>query len=194
MSHQNDSITNNNSFHGLFCYGYEERGCASAGVLAIGPSADVNAAMHVVYNAAQLATTVAIYTNVSPSLFNAISTAAFKKPKKFKVDDRKIVKFEKSSHKADVILHFEDGTRATEGSLAHRPYTEVNGPFAQQLGCEVTELGDLKTMSFLNESSVHGVFAAGDCATPLKAFVNVMNLGGLAAAGLAGQLEMEMTE
>jgi gliotoxin/aspirochlorine biosynthesis thioredoxin reductase len=152
--------------------------------------------MHVAHNAAQLASTVTIYTHGSPSLFDTISTtiAASKKSHKIKVDNRKIVKLEKSPHKSDVIVYFEDTTQVTEGFLVHKPYTEVNGPFAAQLGCELTPQGDLRTANMFNETTVHGVFAAGDCVTPIKTFLNAMTFGGFVAAGLAGQLEMEMTE
>ena len=38
------------------------------------------------------------------------------------------------------------------------------------------------------ESSVSGVFAVGDCATPIKSVAQAMAMGGLAAAGIVGQL------
>lgn len=191
---QHDNKTNTNSFHCLFCHGYESRGAPSAGVLAIGTGADVMPAMHVAHNAAQLASCVTIYTNANPPLFESMQAAASKKPQKFKVDNRKIVKLVKSPNGADVIVHLEDGTEKTEGFLVHRPFTEVNGPFAAQLGCELTPQGDYKTTNMFGETTAHGVFAAGDCATMIKAVTTAMNLGNMVAAGLAGQLEAEMEE
>jgi pyruvate/2-oxoglutarate dehydrogenase complex dihydrolipoamide dehydrogenase (E3) component len=41
---------------------------------------------------------------------------------------------------------------------------------------------------------VHGVFAAGDCTTLVKAVTAAMYLRSIAAAKLAGQLEAEMEE
>jgi hypothetical protein len=62
------------------------------------------------------------------------------------------------------------------------------------LGCELTEAGDLKTTNMFDETILHVVLAAVDCATPLKAALNTMDLGSMAAAGLAGQLEAEIME
>lgn len=123
-----------------------------------------------------------------------MSAAASKKPTKFTVDDRRIVKLVKSPNGSDVIVHLEDGTKKTEGFLVHRPFTEVNGPFASQLGCELTEQGDYKTMNMFGETTVPGVFAAGDCATMIKAVTTAMSGGNMVAAALAAQLEAEMEE
>jgi thioredoxin reductase len=149
-------------------------------------------AMHVAHNAAQLSSTVTIYTNDDASLSSSMSAAASKRPQKFKVDNRKIIKLVKSPAGSDVIVHFEDGTEKTEGFLVHTPFTEVNGPFAKQLGCELTPAGDYKTTNMLGETTVPGVYAAGDCATIMKAITTAMYLGSMVAAGLAAALEIEM--
>jgi thioredoxin reductase len=73
----------------------------------------------------------------------------------------------------------------------HRPACELNGTFAAQLGCELTPAGDLKVSIPLNETSVSGVFAAGDCSTPMKAVMAALMTGGAASARLCAQLEME---
>jgi len=178
------------SFHCLFCHGYEVRGGSSAGVLAVTGTADPMRALHVAHNAAQLADSVTIYTNNSPRIFEDISAAASKNPK-FTVDDRKITKLVKGVHEADVIVQLEDGTEKVEGFLVHGPKTEINGPFAEQLSCELTQMGDYKVSFPFNETTVHGVFAAGDCATMMKSFVIAMAQGVTVAAGVAAQLESE---
>jgi gliotoxin/aspirochlorine biosynthesis thioredoxin reductase len=147
--------------------------------------------MHVAHNAAQLASSITIYTNANTSLSSSISAAASKKPQKFKVDDRKVIRLVKGPKQSDVILHFEDGSEKTEGFLVHAPSTEVNGPFAEQLGCELTPTGDYKTVNLWGETSVPGVYAAGDCATMIKAVTSAMYLGSMAAAGLVAALEAE---
>ncbi len=147
--------------------------------------------MHVAHNAAQLASTITIYTNGNPSLSASVEAAAAKKPHKFLVDDRRIVKLVKDPSGSDVIVHFEDGTERTEGFLVHAPLTEVNGPFAGQLGCELTPTGDYKTTNLFGETTVPGVFAAGDCATMMKAVTTAMYLGNMVAAESAAQLEAE---
>jgi thioredoxin reductase len=162
------------------------------GVLAIGTGADVMQAMHVAHNAAQLASTVTIYTHGNPALCARMSAAASKKPARFKVDDRRVVRLVKGPDAADVVVHLDDGAQKTEAFLVRRPLTEANGPFAGQLGCELTERGDYKTANGFGETSVHGVFAAGDCAAVIKAVTHAMSGGNMVAAGLAAQLEAEM--
>jgi thioredoxin reductase len=67
----------------------------------------------------------------------------------------------------------------------------VNGPFADQLGCEKTETGLLKVTGFFNETSVRGVFAADDCGTPATAVVMAMATGSAASAGAGAQVQVE---
>lgn len=74
---------------------------------------------------------------------------------------------------------------------SHKPKTETNGPFAEQLGLHLTSAGDIQTTEPFFNTSVHGVFAAGDCAGPLKSVVTAMSSGTLVAGGLAAQLQAE---
>ena len=76
---------------------------------------------------------------------------------------------------------------------AHKPKTELNGPFARQLSLELTEQGDIKTSQPFYESSVSGVFAVGDCATPLKAVTQAITMGSFGAVGVVTQLQVEST-
>ena len=41
------------------------------------------------------------------------------------------------------------------------------------------------------ESSISGVFAVGDCATPIKSVAQAMAMGSFAAAGVVGQVGQE---
>lgn len=76
-------------------------------------------------------------------------------------------------------------------SQVHKPRTKVNGPFVHQLSLELTEKGDIKTIPPFYESSVAGVFAVGDCSTPLKAVSQAVAMGTFGAAGVAQQLEVD---
>lgn len=75
----------------------------------------------------------------------------------------------------------------------HKPKTEINGPFARQLSLELTPQGDMKIIPPWYESTVPGVFAVGDCATPLKAVTQAVAMGTFGAAGLAMQLQVDRT-
>ena len=111
--------------------------------------------------------------------------------KKISVDSRPITKLVKGPKRAEVEINLVGGNKKMEGFIAHKPMGKVNGPFVEQLGLETTEQGDIKVNFPFNETSVSGVFAAGDCSTMMKAVAAAISMGGAAAAGLASQLEAE---
>ncbi|KAJ5976721.1 hypothetical protein N7501_000063 [Penicillium viridicatum] len=177
-------------FHCLFCHGFEERGCETAGVLAIGDMANTVAAMHVARMARRFATTVTIYTHGPQELTQALEKASHDMG--IKIDSRPIARLAKGPGPSDVDVEFEDGTHRKEGFLAHKPKTQINGPFAEQLGLHLTSDGNIETTEPFHSTSVPGVFAAGDCAVPMKAVVTAMSSGTFVAGGLAGQLQAEL--
>lgn len=174
-------------------------------------------AVHLAHTARRFTPNVTIYTDGAEELGEKVKLAL--KDNKFKVDTRRVVRLEKASEKAEVILHLGDGTEIREGFLVcvifflcisptplicrpewflilcacrwkvHKPNTEINGPFAQQLSLEVTETGDIKTSQPFYESSVSGVFAVGDCGTAMKAVTQAMVMGTLGAVGAANQMQ-----
>lgn len=73
----------------------------------------------------------------------------------------------------------------------HKPKVQIRGPFAEQLGLEIDEMGLIKTSQPFYETTVKGVFAVGDCASPMPAVVNAMAMGTFAAGGLVAQLGAE---
>ncbi|MCJ1348977.1 hypothetical protein MMC31_007210 [Peltigera leucophlebia] len=175
-------------FHCLFCHGFEVRDSASAGVLAVGGVASVEIALHLGRMANRIVPIVTIYTDGAEELNEQIILAL--NGSDIKVDKRRITRLEPGSEQSRVKVHLEDGSIIHEGFLVHKPKTELNGPFAQQLSLELTDQGDIKTTQPFYESSVPGVFAAGDCATPLKAITQALAMGSFGAAGLAGQLQV----
>ncbi|OBT38622.1 hypothetical protein VE00_10790 [Pseudogymnoascus sp. WSF 3629] len=183
-----DDVWGKAVYHCLFCDGYEDRGAASAGVLAIGDMGNVGVSLHMARMAKRLAEKVTIYSDGDQELGDQIKIAA---GDEIRVDNRRITRLQKGPIKSELIMHFADGKQKTEGFLVHKPKSEINGPFAQQLSLELTEQGDIKTTQPFHESSIHGVFAIGDCATPMKAVGIAMSMGGLGAGGLATQLQSE---
>ncbi|GFF30492.1 thioredoxin reductase [Aspergillus udagawae] len=180
-------------FHCLFCHGFEERGCASVGVLAVGDTGNTVAAMlvaRVARMARRFADSVTIYTHGAEELGQVLKDAA--EGTGIKVGKRPISRLVKGESKSEVQIVFEDGMNNTEGFLTHKPKTQVNGPFADQLALDLTPDGDIKSTELFYSTSVPGIFAAGDCAGPLKAVVTAMTSGSLVAAVLAGQLQSEL--
>ena len=179
------------SFHCLFCHGYEERDSASSGVLAVGDLANAPPAMHFARNAHQLTPNgVTIYTNGSEILRDSL-VKDLGPDSNISVDSRTITRLEKGPHRAEVILHFSDGSHAVEGFLAHKPKCQLSGTLAQQLGLELAPQGDLKAMPPFYQTSLPGVFAAGDTSSPVKIAPNALFTGAAAAAGVAAQLQAE---
>ncbi|KAL4899644.1 hypothetical protein BDW74DRAFT_171338 [Aspergillus multicolor] len=177
-------------FHCLLCHGFEERGCGSAGVLAVGDMANTMPAMHVARIARRLANTVTIYPHGAEELSQVLAVAT--QSTGIMIDNRPISRLVNGPSKADVEVAFVDSTSKIEGFLSHKPKTQVNCPFAEQLGLDSTPDGDIKTTQPFFSTSMPGVFAAGDCARQMKSVVTAMSSETLVAGGLAGQLQAEL--
>lgn len=102
-------------FHCLFCHGYEERGCASAGLLAVGDVANPMVAMHFARMAKRFASTVTLYTDGAEELAQTLKEST--RGTGIKVNKKKISKLVKGHGASDVQVIFEDGTQVTEGFL-----------------------------------------------------------------------------
>ncbi|KAL5366065.1 hypothetical protein BJX96DRAFT_25330 [Aspergillus floccosus] len=185
----------NGIYHCLFCDGYEDRGQETVGVLAVGPIANPPRALHLARMARRLSQSVTIYTNGNERLVAEIQQTAKSisdTAQWLRFDARPITRFEKGASAKTVVVHFGETDKSkVEGFLVYNPQTEVNGPMAKQLDLTMTEGGDIQTTSPFHETSVSGVFAVGDCATPFKAVSPVVAMGSMAAAGLVAQLQAE---
>ncbi|MCJ1380214.1 hypothetical protein MMC17_003317 [Xylographa soralifera] len=163
-------------------------------------------AVHMAHMAAQLAPQrVTIYTHGDPALAAAIIAASGPHPG-WMTDARAIARLELLDGSGDeaegedgsgdgkeggIVIVFADGSRVTEGFLAHSPLTAVRGPWAEQLGCGRTRAGDWEVRGMFGETGVAGVYAAGDCMTPLKVAANAVASGATAGAGVAVRLQEE---
>ncbi|KAF4335434.1 thioredoxin reductase [Fusarium beomiforme] len=185
-------------FHCLFCHGYEDRGKSSAGVLGMNFSGTSPMALHLARMVLRLADKAVIYTNGAGSLGEQIktdltATGTDGAKRRITVDNRKIVGLSmKCTDSSDIIIKFEDGSEVIEGFFAHGPRGEIHGPFAEQLGLELTPTGDIKTEGQMFETHVKGVFAVGDCATMMKAVSQAVGMGTMAAGAVAAQLGAEL--
>lgn len=188
---------NRSSFHCLTSQGFEERDRDSAGVLGIGDCATVFACARLSRQARQLARQVRIYTNGNAELATQLKDAGLSKSDRggsVIIENRGIVRLEKGPKGASVTVLLEDGTAFEEGFLVHKPKMQVNSDFAKQLGLETFHFGHdiIKVNPPFHETSMKGVFAIGDCASPQKVFVHALSMGSFACAGLTAQLQMEV--
>ncbi|KAF7905247.1 uncharacterized protein EAF01_005768 [Botrytis porri] len=81
------------------------------------------------------------------------------------IDTRKIQRLVDNGG-SSVIIHFSDGSEKEEAFLVHNPKTTVQGSFIKQLGLDLSPAGDFLAPPPFHQTSVRGVFAAGDCITP----------------------------
>ncbi|TGO15298.1 hypothetical protein BTUL_0042g00690 [Botrytis tulipae] len=161
-------------FHCLFCFGYEDRGAKSTGILVIPPLNPMTGIhMIIAANAAQL----------SEELSPLVKTP-------FKIDTRKIQRLVDNGG-SSVTIHFSDGSEKEEAFLVHNPKTTVQGPFVEQLGLDLSPAGDILAPPPFHQTSVRGVFAAGDCITPYKATPAAIASGCNSAVVLTAQLQAE---
>lgn len=157
-------------------------------------------AIHLAENAANLSSSVTIYTHGSQELSSQIQTSLKNSDqKKFKVESRIISRFsiiEADGKPTGVELTFSDGTSVIEAFLVHNPFTKVKGPFVEQLGIETTpgpipEVSDIAANFPAYQTSVRGVFAAGDNITQYKVVAGAISSGCNAAVAASAQLLAE---
>ncbi|PYH30026.1 NAD(P)/FAD-dependent oxidoreductase [Aspergillus neoniger CBS 115656] len=170
-----------------------------AGVLAIQSAANVPMVMHQAENAAQLAEQVTIYTNVQEALDTQLAATLADKDSKtvFKVDNREItgvsLNGDDLSNPVSVQVQLADGSQVEEAFLVHNPDTQVKSTLATQLGLDlapsfVPGTGDIAAAAPFNQTSIRGVFAAGDCMTPYKVVAGAISSGCNAAVAASAQL------
>ncbi|MCJ1401059.1 hypothetical protein MMC11_004271 [Xylographa trunciseda] len=171
-------------FHCLVHRGYEERGCPSAGILAVDGDADAFAAQHLAFQARNLTAVVTIYTHGDAALTAAVAAALA--PLGFRIEGRRIAALRPldGADGARVEVRFADGAVAAEGFLVHRPRTAVNGPFARQLGVAMAPQGHVVAGFPFHETSVAGCFVAGDAGSPFKIGTQAVVMGAFAAGGV----------
>ncbi|KAI3394512.1 hypothetical protein diail_2601 [Diaporthe ilicicola] len=181
-------------FHCLFCKGYEDKGASSAGVLAVAPvplptEMLVGLVVHAAENSSQLSENVTLYTNGNEALTAALHAVVSKKDK-WAVEPRVIKRLIEADSQS-VVLEFENGASKKEKFLVHQPLTVPSGPFVQQLGLATTQMGDIQAEGPFHQTSVRGVFAAGDCMTPYKVVPGAISTGCNAAVGASTQIQSE---
>ncbi|KAJ5190078.1 hypothetical protein N7491_007880 [Penicillium cf. griseofulvum] len=175
-------------FHCLFCHGWEERGQESVGVLAVGDCADLGPALHLSRMAQRLAGKVTVYSDGALELSQSLAGPL--KAEGFELVSTPIAKLSRQPDEHGVTLEFVDGTVRKEGFLVHKPKTELNASFAEQLSLELTQGGDISVKPpFYESTNVPGVYAVGDCGSVGKAVSQALASGLWCASGVVARLQ-----
>ncbi|KAM3541938.1 hypothetical protein ARSEF1564_005181 [Beauveria bassiana] len=141
--------------------------------------------------AKQITSKAVIYTSNNPAVQTAIAELVGQNDAAITTDDREIASLALGPQGSGITITFADGSSVQEAFLVHRPPTKLNSPFAAQLGVELTPAGDVKVTPPFGATSVKGVYAAGDCATPMKNAMQAMHMGTFAGVGIAHDLQAE---
>jgi thioredoxin reductase len=181
----------------LACDGYEQRD-TPIGIL----SFDSPMYAHMVQMAMSFDKRITIFSNGPISQEEPIQNALnVSKAFGAKLDERKIVRLLNNgpSHTDGVTIEFESGDPVTLGFIVHRPVTVNRAQhLIEQLGLETVDVamgGHITiTNPMFNETSVRGVFAAGDTMVAMKQVAIAMAEGLKAAAGAGMQLGHERSE
>ncbi|KAI1139211.1 hypothetical protein F5Y05DRAFT_412311 [Hypoxylon sp. FL0543] len=115
---------------------------------------------------------VTLYTHGNKEFADELTPLTKAAKNKFHIDSRLIKRFINERFINDngnsLTVEFTDGSSNAEKFLVHHPKTEVNGGFFEQLGLALTPLGDIEATAPFFQTSVRGVFAAGDAITLYK--------------------------
>jgi NADPH-dependent glutamate synthase beta subunit-like oxidoreductase len=182
------------SFHCLlFCHGFEEARDDNVGGLLIANGSrlqEVDNAISLGQPAFQFTRDLTVFLNGNTNL-SGHPKIHLAQSRGIKINPKAIARMETSPEGAAVTLVFEDDTRQTVDFLVHKAETKVFGTFAQELGLKFTAAGDVETTAPCQETSVKGIFAAGDCGTPAKLVVVAMATGASVGIGANAQLLAE---
>lgn len=97
------------------------------------------------------------------------------------VREEKILRFEGTGGQLETIV-FETGEKLVRKGVLIRPKQHLRSDLAEKLGCEITDSGFVKVADF-NQTTVKGVYAAGDVTSPMQS-ISVAVAQGALAAGL----------
>lgn len=166
--------------HCPYCHGYEVKN-EKTGILANG-----NFAFHFAQLITNWTKKLTIFTNGTPS---------FTKEQIDKINKHNIPIIEKEiaeiKHENGYLkqIIFKDNSTFDLKAIYSRPVFEQHSKIAETLNCELTEQGLLKVDMF-QKTTVDGIFACGDNASPLRAVSYAVATGNIAA----GMLNNGMTE
>ncbi len=167
--------------HCPYCHGYEVKG-EPTGILANGDFA---------YHFAQL---IRNWTKELTVFTNGKSTLTPEQSEGITKHNIRIVEKEIDhiNHKNGLLnkVQFKDNTAFDVTAIYSRPEQKQHCPIPEMLGCELTAHGLIK-VEMTQKTTVDGVFACGDNASPMRSVVNAVASGNLAGAMVNHELTAE---
>lgn len=160
-------------------------------MLAEGDTGAVVPALHFARQALRMVDQVTLYTNGNEQLAGELKAALETAPAPMTINSKKVTQLVKAPERARITLNFEDGTSITEAFLAHKPKTKLRGNLALQLGCALSPMHTVVVNPPFNQTSVKGVFAAGDCSTPMHTVTAALHSGTCTGGGAPLQIQAE---
>lgn len=160
--------------HCPYCHGYEYSH-EKTGILANGDGAF------------EMAKMISNWTKQLTLYTNGKSTLTIGQVDKLRAHNIPVVEAEidRFEHTGGRIRHiaFKDGTKAEAKAIYARLAFEQHCEIPAQLGCELNEMGYIKTGEMQN-TSVDGVWACGDSTSPMRSVANAVYTGSFAAAAI----------
>ncbi|KAL1848933.1 hypothetical protein Daus18300_013442 [Diaporthe australafricana] len=141
--------------------------------------------------ALRLAKQVTLYTNGNEELARQLTDALTEAPAPMTINSKTIKKLVKGPDRSQIELQLDDGTSNLEAFLAHKPKTQLRGSLAQQLGLELAPKGTIKVDPPFNQTTLKGVFAAGDCSSPMQTVTAAFHSGTCTGGGALLQIQAE---
>ncbi|MFN8379815.1 MAG: NAD(P)/FAD-dependent oxidoreductase [Anaerolineae bacterium] len=174
-----DGLWGKSVFHCPYCDGYEVRGKALA------VYGQDTAALHVVLLLRRLTDTLTLCAGwpLSAAQHERLDRAGIP------VVEGPIARLESTDTQLTAI-HFEDGAELACDALFIRPRTTHRTPFAHDLGCEVDEQ-DVVKVDRRGRTTVAGIYAAGDLASPVRSVAIAVAQGAAAGYGINADLTEE---
>ena len=164
--------------HCPYCHGYEYAH-QPTGILASG-----DAALHLVGLIRNWTNRLTLFTDGAPDPL--VGEAA--RPNVSVVTDGVVGFRQNNGHLQAVTL--ANGRTVEVTALYHNPPFEQSSRSPASLGCAFTEAGHLR-VDGMQKTSTAGVYAAGDCTTPMRSVVNAMATGTMAGAMVNHELIAE---
>jgi len=158
--------------HCPYCHGYEVKH-ERTGILANG-----DFAFHYAQLILNWTKDVIIFTNGKSTLTKEQTSKVAQH--NIPIIEKEIACLEHESGSIRQIV-FKDGSAFAIRAIYSRPGFEQHCPIPEMLGCELTEQGLVKTDMF-QKTTVAGVFACGDDASPMRSVANAVATGNMAGA------------